>query len=136
MSYTFQSYIADGQEHFLHGPSGHVQHTQYPFSQTVLEWMELDAEPIRDVTERLQTDLHQLITGKEERLEKPIAEGLALLNSYHMYFACLRLQWLERLKQARQAVVQGRRQTVACRRTGTDSRYARNDTATASGALA
>lgn len=102
MSYTFQAYIADGQEHFLHGPSGHVQHTQYPLSQTVLEWMELDVEPIRDVTERLQTDLHQLITGKEERLEKPIAEGLALLNSYHMYFAWLRLQWLERLKQARQ----------------------------------
>jgi len=102
MNYTFQVYIADGQEHFLHGPSGHVQHTQYPLSQTVLEWVELNVKQIRDITERLQTDLHNLLTERTERLEEPIVEGLALLNSYHPYFAYVRLEWAERLKQARQ----------------------------------
>ncbi|MCC3381772.1 DUF6076 domain-containing protein [Paenibacillus farraposensis] len=102
MSYTFEIYIADGQEHFLHGPAGHIKHTHYPLSQSVLEWMELDVKPIYDITERLQTDLQQLATEKIKRLEKPIMEGLALLNSYHPYFAYLRLEWTERLKQARQ----------------------------------
>lgn len=104
MSYTFQVYIADGQEHFFHGTAGHVQHTHYPLSQTLLEWMELDVKPIQDIIERLQTNLHQLSTEKTKRLEKPIMEGLALLNSYHPYFAYLRLEWTERLKQARQHV--------------------------------
>lgn len=102
MSYTFEVYIADGQEHFLHGPAGHIQHTHYPLSQSVLEWMELDVKPIYDITERLQSDLQQLATEKTKRLEKPIIEGLALLNSYHPYFAYLRLEWTERLRQARQ----------------------------------
>lgn len=50
--------------------------------------------------EKMGADLHQLYSEKDARLADEIRKGLDTIAKRHIYFELVRLDWLDRLKQA------------------------------------
>lgn len=103
--YIFKTYIADGREYFVYGEreiSGDILTTRsFPFPESLMRMLYLDIWKYEPLTKKVDRDLRALFETREERWAQEILTALDELAEAHIYFELLRLDWKQRLEQAR-----------------------------------
>ena len=101
MVYSFKVYISGGKEYFEYGNGQKTAKKSFAFSQSLLDFLYLDIWSYEDFFKRMGEALYILYSDKDPKLVKEIKDDLNVLSKVHIYFEFLRLEWLDKLKQAK-----------------------------------
>ena len=102
MDYLFKSYIAEGREYFIYGEAGVEIKKDFPFPESLMRILDLDASRLDLICKRMDRAWYNLCSEKKQRCADVILERLDELAQEHIFFELTRLDWRERLSKAKE----------------------------------
>ena len=104
ISFQFETYIADGAEHYSYGADygkGMVQTSKtVSFPESLLSLVDMNIDEIEPAIRQLNEVLWQLTTTREKQYAEEVNALLDELELRHIYFQQLALDWRYRLSRA------------------------------------
>ena len=104
ISFQFETYIADGAEHYSYGADygkGMVQTSKtVSFPESLLSLVDMNIDEIEPAIRQLNEVLWQLTTTREKQYVEEVNALLDELELRHIYFQQLALDWRYRLSRA------------------------------------
>ena len=104
ISFQFETYIADGAEHYSYGADygkGMVQTSKtVSFPESLLSLVDMNIDEIEPAIRQLNEVLCQLTTTREKQYAEEVNALLDELALRHIYFQQLALDWRYRLSRA------------------------------------
>ena len=104
ISFQFETYIADGAEHYNYGADygkGMVQTSKtVSFPESLLSLVDMNIDEIEPAIRQLNEVLWQLTTTREKQYAEEVNALLDELELRHIYFQQLALDWRYRLSRA------------------------------------
>ncbi|RCX14350.1 hypothetical protein DFR58_11574 [Anaerobacterium chartisolvens] len=100
MAYQYKVWIADGKEHFEYG-NKQKKKKDLPFGTSLMELLYLDAWAYGELFDGIGKAIMDLYSSKEQRYADEVVAALDMVVPKHIYFELLRLEWQERLGQAK-----------------------------------
>ena len=101
ISFQFETYIADGAEHYSYGADygkGMVQTSKtVSFPESLLSLVDMNIDEIEPAIRQLNEVLWQLTTTREKQYAEEVNALLDELELRHIYFQQLALDWRYRL---------------------------------------
>ena len=97
ISFQFETYIADGAEHYCYGADygkGMVQTSKtVSFPESLLSLVDMNIDEIEPAIRQLNEVLWQLTTTREKQYVEEVNALLDELELRHIYFQQLALDW-------------------------------------------
>ena len=100
MHYTYKVWVADGNEYFKYG-NEQKKKKDLPFGTSLMELLYLDVWAYGELFDSMGKALMGLYSSKEQRYADEVHTALDTIASKHIYFELLRLEWMDRLEQAK-----------------------------------
>jgi hypothetical protein len=100
MRYTYRVWVADGNEYFEYG-NEQKKKKDLPFGTSLMELLYLDVWAYSELFEGIGKAITELYSSKEQRYADEVLEVLDMIAPKHIYFELLRLEWQDRLEQAK-----------------------------------
>lgn len=100
MRCTYKVWVADGKEHFEYG-NEQKKKKDLPFGTSLMELLYLDVWAYGELFEGMGKALMELYSSKEQRYADEVLAALDTIAPKHIYFELLRLEWQDRLEQAK-----------------------------------
>ncbi len=100
MRYTYRVWVADGKEHFEYG-NEQKKKKDLPFGTSLMELLYLDVWAYGELFDSMGKALMELYSSKEQRYADEVLAALGTIAPQHIYFELLRLEWRDRLQQAK-----------------------------------
>lgn len=98
MSLIYKVWISGGREYFEYG---NEKKKDFPFGESLMDLLYLDIWSYNDLFEGMSGALVELYSSKEQRYADKVLSGLDTIAARHIYFELLRLEWRNRLEQAK-----------------------------------
>lgn len=102
MSFTFKTFLSDGRQCFLYGEEEKETEQSMLFPESLVQFLDLSYEALNDICHPLGRKLQMIRTDNSPEVLAEIEMGLQQLAAQHIYFSFVRLQWRERLRQAKE----------------------------------
>ena len=100
MRSTYKVWISDGKEYFEYG-NEQKKKKGLPFGTSLMELLYLDVWAYGELFDGMGKSLLELYSSKEQRYAENVLAALDTIAPKHIYFELLRLEWRDRLEQAK-----------------------------------
>lgn len=100
MSCTYKVWAAGGREYFEYG-NEQKKKKDLPFGTSLMELLYLDVWAYGELFDGMGKALMELYSSKEQRYADEVLAALDTIAPKHIYFELLRLEWRDRLEQAK-----------------------------------
>ena len=100
MRYTYKVWVEDGKEHFEYG-NEQKKKKDLPFGTSLMELLYLDVWAYGELFDGMGKSLMELYSSKEQQYAEEVLATLDTIAPKHVYFELLRLEWRDRLEQAK-----------------------------------
>ena len=100
MRYSYKVWVADGKEHFEYG-NEQKKKKGLPFGTSLMELLYLDVWAYGELFDGMGKSLMELYSSKEQQYAEEVLATLDTIAPKHVYFELLRLEWRDRLEQAK-----------------------------------
>ncbi|MDD4700349.1 MAG: DUF6076 domain-containing protein [Oscillospiraceae bacterium] len=100
MRYSYKVWVADGKEHFEYG-NEQKKKKDLPFGTSLMELLYWDVWAYGVLFDGMGKALMELYSSKEQRYAEEVMSALDTIATKHIYFELLRLEWRDRLEQAK-----------------------------------
>lgn len=100
MRYTYKVWTAEGREYFEYGKE-QKKKKDFPFGESLMDLLYLDIWSDSGLFEGMGRALMELYSSKEQKYADEVLAALDTIAPKHIYFELLRLEWRDRLEQAK-----------------------------------